>query len=188
MKSDASRNALLALGLFFGTVLLIAFLMALIRTNAAEAAAALGGVIGGVIGASGAAVAVYLTLVAQRQEDRTRIRSAVVREVIEFSRVAVGHLQTCENIAAGLIALPAPRLADAMKMPVPIIYPAIEDRIGLLLSPQNVVAFYSRVVEITMIMVPAIASDPKLQAATLKKTTSACWSKHGSTFSYLPAE
>jgi hypothetical protein len=55
-----------------------------------------------------------------------------------------------------------------MQMPTPIIYPAVADKIGLLSSPQNVVAFYARVIEIALMMVPAIANDPKLQQATLK--------------------
>jgi hypothetical protein len=168
VKSDACHNALLALGVFFGTALLIGFLMVLIRANAGEAAAALGSVVGGVIGASGAAVAVYLTLAAQRHEDRARIRSAVVREVIEFSRLVVGHLETCENIRAGVIALPVPKLAKAMQMPAPIIYPAIAAKVGLLSSPQNVVAFYARIVELSMIIVPTIADDPARQKATLR--------------------
>lgn len=117
---------------------------------------------------AGAALAVYLTLAGQRKEDRARIRSALVREVIEFSRLVAGHLDTCENIRAGAIALPVPRLVQAMQMPSPIIYPAVADKIGLLSSPQNVVAFYARIVEVTMIMVPAISDDPKLQHSILQ--------------------
>jgi hypothetical protein len=143
---------------------LIFFLM---DSKPGEIAGALGGIIGGMIGASGAAIAVYLTLSAQRVEDRTRIRNALVREVIEFSRLVVGHLETCENIRAGIIALPVPKLTKAMQMPSPIIYPAVADKVGLLPSPQNVVAFYARIVEIVMIMVPAIADDPARQQAIL---------------------
>ena len=67
-----------------------------------------------------------------------------------------------------MIALPVPKLAKAMQMPAPIIYPAVADKVGLLLSPQNVAAFYARIVELSMIMVPTIADDPARQEATLR--------------------
>ena len=133
-----------------------------------EVVGAVASVLGGIIGAGGAALAVYLTLAGQRKEDRTRIRSALVREVIEFSRLVVGHLETCENIRSRVIDLPARKLTQAMQMPAPIIYPAVADKIGLLPSPQNVVAFYARISEITMTIVPAIADDPKLQQSFLQ--------------------
>ena len=134
-----------------------------------EIIGAFASILGGIIGAAGAAVAVYLTLAGQRKEDRARIRSALVREVIEFSRLAVGHLETCENIRAGVIALPVPKLAQAMQMPSPIIYPAVADKIGLLSSPQSVVAFYAQIVEIAVMIVPTIADDPKFQASIVKE-------------------
>ena len=124
-------------------------------------------VLGGVIGALGAAVAVYLTLKGQRKEDRERIHGAVVREIIEFARVAVGQLDTCENIRSGLIALPAAKLPQALKWPTPIIYPAVADKIGLLKSPQHVVAFYMRVSEIAT-MAQAVADDPKPQTSRVQ--------------------
>lgn len=123
--------------------------------------------LGGALGALGAALAVYLTLSGQRKEDRGRIHGALVREIIEFARVAVGHLETCENIRASIIRVPVPKLPQAMQMPAPIIYPAVADKIGLLKSPQHVVAFYMRIKEIET-MAQTIADDPKLQSAFLQ--------------------
>ena len=133
-----------------------------------EIVGAVATVLGGVIGALGAALAVYLTLTGQRKEDRERIHSAVVREVIEFARIAVGHLETCESIRAGVIALPATKLPQAMQMPTPTIYPAVADKIGLLKSPQHVVAFYMRFAEI-VVMAQAVADDPRLQNSRLQE-------------------
>jgi hypothetical protein len=156
----------IGLAVFVASVAILSF--SLLSSKSGEIAGAVGSVVGGMIGASGAAAAVYLTLSAQRTEDRTRIRNALVREVIEFSRLVVGHLETCENIRSGVIALPVPKLAKAMQMPTPIIYPAVADKVGLLPSPQNVVAFYARIVELSMIVVPALADDPAHQQAILR--------------------
>jgi hypothetical protein len=158
--TDQRFNRLVLLAILGGTFLVSAFVTALSFANAGEIAAALGGVLGGMIGAGGAAVAVYLTLSGQREEDRTRISGALVREVIEFARLVVGHLETCENIRAGTIALPAAGLAEAMEMPHPIVYPAVADKVGLLVRPQRVVAFYARIVEIA-ISVRAISRGPR---------------------------
>lgn len=119
-------------------------------------------ILGGIFGALGAALAVYLTLRGQRKEDRERIHGAIVREIIEFSRVAVGQLDTCEHIRSGLIALPPAKLPQALKWPTPVIYPAVADKIGLLKSPQHVVAFYVRITEITT-MAQTVADNPTLQ-------------------------
>ncbi len=121
----------------------------------------------GIVGAAGAAIAVYLTLAGQRREDRQRIHAALVREIIEFARVAVGHLETCENIRAGVIKMPVPKLSQAMQMPSPIIYPAVADKIGLLKSPQHVVAFYMRIKEIDIIT-QTISDDPTNQTFILQ--------------------
>jgi len=132
-----------------------------------EIVGALASVLGGIISAAGAAVAVYLTLSGQRKEDRTRIQGALVREVIEFSRLAVGHLGTCEKIRARVIEMPVPKLPQAIQMPAPIVYPAIADKIGFLKSPQHVVAFYMRIKEIE-IMAQAVADDQRLRSSHLQ--------------------
>jgi hypothetical protein len=151
----------------FLLVLLAVFLTALRHSKSGELAGALGSVVGGMFGASGAAVAVYLTLAAQRQEDRTRISAALAREITEFARLVVGHLETCENIRAGGISLPAATLAEAMEMPQPIIYPAVADKIGLLQRPQRAVAFYARIIEMAM-MVRTISRGPLAKTAILQ--------------------
>ncbi len=67
-----------------------------------EMLGAIAGVLGGVIGAAGAAIAVYRTLAGQRTEDRQRIHDALVREMIEFARIAVGHLTHLIHRIAGI--------------------------------------------------------------------------------------
>ncbi len=133
-----------------------------------ENAAVYAAILGGLIGAAGAAIAVYLTLSAQRHEDRERIQSAIKREVIEFCRLISGHMQTCENIRSGLISVPGAVLPTMTALPEPIIYPAVADKVGLLPSPQNVVAFYMRIHEIKFLIVPAIMSHPLIARNILK--------------------
>jgi hypothetical protein len=123
--------------------------------------------LGGCIGAMGAALAVYLTLTCQRREDRTRIRDAIIREVISFARLAIGHLKICNNIHTGRITLPVPKLAKMTQMPAPIIYPAVADKIGLLKAPQHVVAFYGRFEEIA-IMAQAVSGDQNRQTSRIE--------------------
>jgi hypothetical protein len=123
--------------------------------------------LGGFIGAMGAALAVYLTLSGQRREDRKRIRDAIIREVIEFTRLAIGHLETCNNIHDGTTTMPVPKLAEMMQMPAPIIYPAVADKIGLLKAPHRVVSFYMGIAGIA-IGAQALAADPKRQTANLQ--------------------
>jgi len=113
-----------------------------------ELIGALGSVLGGIIGALGAALAVYLTLNRQRKDERQRSFKAIVREVIEFTRLALGHLETCENIHSMTVQLPANRLPSVMLMPKPIIYPAIAGNIGRLARPQQIAGFFTRPAEI----------------------------------------
>jgi Na+/serine symporter len=88
MTSDARHNALLALGIVFGTALLIGFLSTIINTaTAGEAAGALGSVFGGAIGAVGAALAVALSLRGERIEER---RKQQEREIQQINAVIVG--------------------------------------------------------------------------------------------------
>jgi len=108
---------------------------------------ALGSVLGGIIGALGAAVAVYLMLHGQRAEETDKISNGAVREVMEFSRFAVGNLEICENIHSSKVTIPRADFPEVMRTPDPIVYPAIADRIGVLKSPQRVVAYYTRIAE-----------------------------------------
>jgi hypothetical protein len=160
-------KVLIAIALVGGAIIILGFLTALGFSTAGEVAGALGSVIGGTIGAGGAALAVYLTLLGQRDEDRTRIRGSLVREVIEFARLVIGHLETCEFIRSGVVQLPVPKLVEALEMPRPIIYPAIADKIGLLVRPQRVVSFFARIEELGM-MVRAYSHNPAAQASVVE--------------------
>ena len=148
MISDERHNALVGIGTGVGVTLLIGFLTAIINAKTGEVAGALGSVLGGVIGASGAAFAVHLTLTTQRKEDRARINGALAREITEFARMILRRLDICENIRVGEMHLQKSRLAEVMEMPKPIIYPAVADKIDILLHPQLIVTFYALIVEI----------------------------------------
>ncbi len=123
------------------------FRCAWIAAAQGEQLAALGSVLGGIIGVFGSAAAVYLTLWSQRQDETDKVSNAIIREVMEFSRFAVGNLTTCENLYKNVVQMPGTDLPAAMQTPEPIVYPAIADRIGRLHMPQRVVAFYTRIAE-----------------------------------------
>ena len=167
------RKISIALGIAFLLLVIIASSYGLYLNipyaSKGETANALAAILGSIISAMGAAAAVYLTLSGQRHEDYSRIRSALIREVIEFSRLVVGHLTTCENIRSGPVSIPGHILTGAMALPAPVVYPAVADKIGLLSSPQNVVAFYMRLNEITYLLVPTIISDPQLRRSPLQE-------------------
>ena len=65
-----------------------------------EKLGAASGVLCGMIGAGGAALAVYLTLAAQRQDEAEKVEAALRMEVAEFGRLACGPLFICERIFA----------------------------------------------------------------------------------------
>jgi hypothetical protein len=123
-------------------------LAALIGVTRGEVLVALGSVVGGLLGVLGSAAAVYLMLGGQRRDERKRIIKAILREVVEFSRVVMGHLETCENIHSGKAVIPATLLPTIMQMPKPVVYPAIADRLGRLQDPQRVVTFFTRMSEV----------------------------------------
>jgi hypothetical protein len=162
MKPEPTDNAYnLAVGIGFAIFILILciFFAALLGSSAGEVAGATGAVLGGGIGAMGAALAVYLTLLGQREEDTSRTSDAIRREVMEFSRLAIGNLENCVLIAQGTVQVPINQLPRSMKMPEPIVYRALADRLGLTNSPQQVVAFYTRLSEISS-MLDIMAAGP----------------------------
>lgn len=147
-------------------ITLAKFMIFLNGAKEGEAAGALGNVVGGIIGAAGSAAAVYLMLSAQRKEESEKVLGAVLREMLDFSRLAEGHLETCENVYSKRIVIPLSQLASAMKMPTPIIYSAIADRIARLPAPQRVVAFYTRISEIESMATAVAASKPPASDAS----------------------
>jgi hypothetical protein len=159
---DRRYNAIVGGALATATFLVVVFFAALMGSSSGEVASAVGSVVGGGLGALGAAGAVYLTLQGQRQEDRSRIQEAIVREVIEFGRLAVGQLDICESIRTGVVKIPTGKLTEVMRMPEPTVYPAVADKIGVLWAPQRVVAFYMRIKEVE-VMIRNMAHGPKLQ-------------------------
>jgi hypothetical protein len=61
-------------------------------------AVALGSVIGGIIAALGAALAVYLTLRGQRQDEAEKISTGIVMEVAQLAKFPLEQLATCRLI------------------------------------------------------------------------------------------
>lgn len=114
---------------------------------------------GEVLVALASLLAVYFTLHFQRKDERRRIIHAILREVMEFCRLAVGHLETCENIQVGNVTILAGQFPATMRMPKAVIYPAIADRLGLLKNPTAVVTFFTRMSEVES-MAALMAAQP----------------------------
>ncbi|MDR3514711.1 MAG: hypothetical protein P4M00_02765 [Azospirillaceae bacterium] len=129
---------------------LLAFLVALSLTKDAGAfAGALGSVVGGLAGAGGAVWAVYLALSRQREEDISKVASAVRVEVLHMAKYAIGGIEVCIAIANKTVTIPR---SDAGGIGLnfavePIVYRAVADRVGLLPHPEATVGFYMRLAE-----------------------------------------
>lgn len=113
-----------------------------------EVASAVSAIVGALIGALGAAAAVYLTIKAKHDEEANRIRSAILREVIEFCRFATQNLETCAEAHRSDAPMSLSEFISSMDNPEPIIYRVIADRIGLTRTPQEIVSFYARFHEV----------------------------------------
>ena len=111
--------------------------------------AASAGVLGGVIGAAGAALAVYLTLIAQRKDEAEKVEASLRAEVTEFTRLAIGPLQILTRLVLpGQRPLLLQDLPTLMAMPDPVVFKATADRVSRLPYGALLVTFYVRIAEI----------------------------------------
>jgi hypothetical protein len=140
------QNFLVGVGLLIGIGILCSFFTSLLDARAGEVAGALGAVVGGTIGAMGAALAVYLTLRGQREEEISKVSSAVLSEIAELCKSPMGQLGACLEIQRGM-AVPSSHLKYLFATPKPVIYPAIADRVSRLPRPTLVVTFYMQQAE-----------------------------------------
>src|SRR5205823_5443987 len=84
-----------------------------------------------------------------------------------FSRLAVGHLETCANIHARKVVVPLATFRTVMNMPASIIYPGIADYIGRLHNPQRVVAFFTRLGEVKSLVELVALQTGRMPAVVL---------------------
>jgi len=133
-------------------LLVAAFTVTVLWIHPDDWASALGGVLGSVVGFLGAAISVYILFDLQIKDETARISGAIIREVAEFSRVAVGNLHLCEDIQNKRVSIPRAHLPEIMKASDPVVYPAVADRIGRLRSPQHVVAFHNRIAQASVVV------------------------------------
>jgi hypothetical protein len=129
-------------GLAVFSIVVLAFLANLERSNPGEIVGALGNIIGGTIGAHGSAAAVYFMLKVQRDEETEKTSAAILREITELCKGPLGQLTACALIQSGQIRPPKSELRRLFNAPIPTIYPAVADRISRLPRPTLVVTFY----------------------------------------------
>ncbi|WP_146604404.1 hypothetical protein [Rhodoplanes roseus] len=143
-----NTNTLVGLVIFFFTLLLCTFITSLFNSKAGEVASALGGIIGGAVGAIGAALAVYLTLRGQRDDEAEKTLIAIIMEIAFLAKYVAGKLELCTKVLKGEFSCPRGGLPIVMFIPSPVIYPIVADRISRLSRPALVVSFYTTLMEI----------------------------------------
>ena len=157
--SSNHRNLIAGIGIWIVVGLVVAFAASLFGATSGEIAAALAGIIGGGIGAAGAALAVFLTLDGQRKDEAERVNKAIMTEIAEQSRFAIGHLGACGLIHDGRIRAPKSEIPRLFASPRAIIYPAVADRVSRLARPALVVSFFTRLEEMRCV-VDVLAFNP----------------------------
>jgi hypothetical protein len=73
--------------------------------------------VGGVIGAGGAALAVYVALSSQRQEETAKVSAAVVTEVASLTTYVIGAVSICQEIASNVRRVPRQDAGYIMRKP-----------------------------------------------------------------------
>lgn len=152
-------SLILGIGIWIGILITVVLVATLMGASGGEVAAALAGIIGGGIGAAGSALAVYMALDLQRKDEAEKVGHAILTEIAELSRFAIGHLGACELIQAGAVQAPKSELPRLMASPHPVVYPAVADRLSRLARPSLVVSFYTRLEEMRNV-VDVIAFSP----------------------------
>lgn len=160
-----NQNVVIGLALFLAAATLCWLIASLLDSKSGEIASSLGSVAGGIIGALGAALAVYLTLQGQRQEEITKVTSAITSEVAELCKAPMGQLGACFLIQSGAMRVPTSHIKYLFNTPVPVIFPAVADRISRLPRPTLVVTFYMQLAE-TRGMVDLLANTGNPQEQT----------------------
>jgi hypothetical protein len=148
------------LGLFFLVSCVAVFGASMLGANDGDRAAAMGGVLGGMMGAMGAAVAVYLTLQLQRDDETEKISTAIITEIAQLARFPCEQLTLCRAIYAGAQpGIPRQHIRIFMQTPTPTLYAAAAGSISRVPRPTLVITFYLGLVE-TEKCVNVIASTP----------------------------
>lgn len=141
------KNLLIGVGVWLAAALVLAFGASLFGATGGEIAAALAGIIGGAIGAAGSALAVIMASDIQKKDETEKVNTAILTEVAEQSRFAIGHLGACGSIQNGTLRAPKSELPRLMAAPHPTIYPAVAGLISRLSRPALVVSFFTRLEE-----------------------------------------
>lgn len=154
MKSRGWSFTYLALPLALIAVLaLLAISAELIRlalqdTQLGDRLSATAAVLGGMIGATGAALAVYLTLIAQRKDEVEKVEASLRAEVVEFARLAMGPLDVLTRLVLpGQIPLKLQDVPSLVALPEPVVFKATADRISRLPYGPLLVTFHMRIAE-----------------------------------------
>lgn len=166
MFLESHRNLLIGIAIWLGSALVVAFGASLFGANGGEIAAALAGIIGGAVGAAGSALAVFMTLDLQKRDEIEKVNAAILTEVAEQARFAIGHLGACALIQNGTIAAPKAELVRLMGAPRSVIYPAIADQVSRLHRPALVVSFFTRLEEMRYVVDVIAYSQPANEVLT----------------------
>jgi hypothetical protein len=142
--TPSQQNVLSGVALAVVVFTLACFFASLAGSRSGEIVGALGSVVGGILGALGAALAVYLTLRGQREDETEKICTAIVAEIAQLSRFPYEQLAMCRAIAQGSFpfAIPIRDLPTFMQTPSPTLYLSAAEQISRVHRPTLVIAFY----------------------------------------------
>ena len=155
----------IATGALFAMVatLLVFMVMLFWPSTPGERLGAVAAVLGGLFGAGGAAVAVYLTLVAQREDEAQKVEAALRMEVAEFGRLVLGPLYlVSESILVAKARVPIRDLPALVAMPDAVVYKATADRLSRLSYGVLFVVFHARLAEAIRMATIYAATAPRV--------------------------
>ena len=146
---DNRDNALLLSGIVVGTFLLTVAWVTALQSSAAEIFQGVCSLIGGAVGAGGAALAVFLTLRGQQEDERIQTLTSLYFEIAGYlwpsgnSHSAIadayrrhsGDTNQADNFTQVM-------LRSALNMQPPVYFPAHVARLARLNDPQTINAFY----------------------------------------------
>jgi hypothetical protein len=146
---DSSYNSLVLGGLAIGAVLLIGTVVTGSESRAPEVFEGLCSLAGGAIGAGGAALAVFLALSWQKEDEKIQTLTALY---LEFS----GYLYHCLQYHALILAalkgdgkvkefIFAGIHRTALDLPLPVFFPSVVRSITRLKEPSLVTSFYTQI-------------------------------------------
>lgn len=162
MRKEPSYAVIAAqvVGATIGVIGVLYVLSLFDEASSGEQLTAAAALVAGLIAAAGTALAVYLTLAAQRKDEAEKVEAALRAEVSEFARLAIGQLGLCELVLTKGYQVPLRDLPALMAMPEATVFKATADRVSRLPYGSLFVTLHTRTAEVVQMARIYAASVP----------------------------